>query len=104
MWWALALFAAGLCVAWPSLLGFAAFVLVVVLLLLPRQYRVSFPFSAARKRRVLVVGGGAAGVAASWSLARFPELFDVEVRFARCTFFEWFGATPLTNSPFFFCL
>ncbi|GIL79652.1 hypothetical protein Vretimale_12249 [Volvox reticuliferus] len=32
-----------------------------------------------RKKRVLVVGAGAAGTACAWSLSRFPERFDVEV-------------------------
>lgn len=35
--------------------------------------------SAPRKRRVCIVGAGAAGMAAAWSLARFPDRYDVEV-------------------------
>ncbi|EFJ42401.1 hypothetical protein VOLCADRAFT_107244 [Volvox carteri f. nagariensis] len=31
------------------------------------------------KKRVLVVGAGAAGIACAWSLSRFPERFEVEV-------------------------
>ena len=34
---------------------------------------------AAAPHRVLVVGGGAAGLAAAWSLSRFPDRFSVEV-------------------------
>lgn len=34
---------------------------------------------SAQKTRVLIVGAGAAGSAAAWSLSRFPEKFDVTV-------------------------
>ncbi len=60
--------------------------LVAGIALYPRKYSVGFDFSKGVKRRVLVVGGGAAGTAAAWSLARFPQRFDVEVSMAWC---EW---------------
>jgi len=35
--------------------------------------------SANRKKKVLIVGGGASGMAAAWSLCRFPDKFQVEL-------------------------
>lgn len=57
---------------------FAAFISLIWLLFIKNNSAAAIPVPAGRRKRVCVVGTGAAGMAAVWSLSRFPDRFEVE--------------------------
>lgn len=51
-----------------------------------------------KREKILIVGAGAAGMACAWSLARFPDKFDVRSHSEQTVLrAQWKGYNPFSN-------